>query len=59
MLGDRPAVTIQHKLDPIELAPYVMVVGRREVLVMTYAKGELSDAWAGIDDKVAGSVRAE
>jgi hypothetical protein len=57
-LGDRPAILVEH--DPnadVHVRSYFMVVGEEQVMVRAYARKHRPEAWEGIEEKVAASVR--
>jgi membrane associated rhomboid family serine protease len=59
MLGGRPAVMIQDSAETFDRALYLMVVGQKEVIVSGYAVKNRPEAWAGLEERVVGSLQLE
>jgi membrane associated rhomboid family serine protease len=57
MLGPRPGVRVDHDLEGgVHLENYLVVIGKREVLVRGYSVKDRPAAWAGLEEKVAATL---
>jgi membrane associated rhomboid family serine protease len=58
-LGDRTAIAVEHTVGPngVKVKTYRQVLGTKDVLIRCYSRKERPEAWKGIEEKVAASLR--
>ncbi len=56
LVGGRPAVLVDFKLNDLSLRNYLILFSRHEVLMRRYVLGELPPVWAGAEQTIAASL---
>ena len=57
-VGDYPFVTVSHRINTVMLRSWITVFGDREVVLRVYAApGRSFSTWAGVDERIAASLR--